>query len=101
MQDRFGEKFRSDEVDVSLEEYHELAIYDDFLANHVQANRIGDVQRMLLWSEWIRYFRYRSSGFPNLIREKEFRNVITGKFGVEIANYGLRGAVYNGIKFVP
>jgi hypothetical protein len=100
-QDRFGEKFRSAGVDVSREECHELAIFEDFLDLHVQANRICDVQCMLLWSEWIRAFRRRSSGFPDIIREKEFRSVITKKFGTEIANDGFRGAVYPGIKFVP
>ena len=100
-QNRFGEKFRSAGVDVSREECHELAIFEDFLEHHVQTNRIYDVQCMLLWSEWIRAFRRRSSGFPDIIREKEFRSVITDRFGVEIANDGFRGAVYPGIKFVP
>jgi hypothetical protein len=100
MQERFGEKFRLGEVDASLEEYHELAIFDDFLSNHVQANRICDVQCMLLWSEWVRYFRRNSSGFPNLIHEKEFRNIITDTFSAEISDYGFRGAVYTGVKFV-
>jgi hypothetical protein len=101
MQDRFGEKFRLSGIDISLEEFHELEIFDDFLVRHVQVNRICDVQCMLLWSEWIRNFRRRSSGFPNLIREKEFRRVITDKYGVEIANNNFRGAIYQGIKFVP
>jgi hypothetical protein len=99
--DRFGEKFRSAGVDVSREECRELAIFEDFLEHHVQVNRICTVQCMLLWSEWIRSFRRRSRGFPDIIREKEFRSVITDKFGVEIANDGFRGAVFPGIKFVP
>ena len=94
MRDQFSEKFRLSGVNVSREECHELVIFDDFLKRHVQANRICDVQCMLLWSEWIRTFRRRSSGFPNIIREKEFSSIITDKFGVEIANDGFRGAVY-------
>jgi len=98
---QFGEKFRLTGIDVSPDEFHELEVFDTFLKRHVQANRICDVQCMLLWNEWVLSFRRRISGFPNLIREKEFRNVITDKFGVEIANYDMRGAVYPGIKFVP
>ena len=72
---------------------NELKAFDEFLANHVRPNRICSVQCMLLWSEWVRTFRRRISGFPKLIGEEEFRNAITGAFGVEIADDGYRGRV--------
>jgi len=101
MPDRVGDRFRSAGIDISTEESSELDIFDEFLARHVQVNRICDVQCMLLWSEWVRTFRRRMPGFPNLIRENEFRSVITDTFGVEIADDGFRGNVYPGIRFVP
>jgi hypothetical protein len=101
MLNRFGEQFRLSGIDISPEEFDELRVFDEFLARHVQPNRICDVQCMLLWNEWVLTFRRHIRGFPNLILEKEFRGVITDKFGVEIANDGFRGAVYPGIRFVP
>ncbi len=98
---RFGEKFKLTGIDGNSSELHELNVFEAFLADHVQPNRICDVQCMLLWSEWVRTYQRQTYGFPNLIREKEFRNAITDKFGVEIANYEFRGAVYPGIRFVP
>jgi len=98
---RFGDRFQLTGIDISLEEYNEINIFDEFLARHVQPNGICDVQCMLLWSEWVRAFRRRAPGFPNLIRENEFRSVITDKFGVEIADDGFRGNVYSGIRFIP
>jgi hypothetical protein len=96
-----GEQFRSIGIEVSPEEAHELEVFDDFLARHVQPDGAWDVQCMLLWNEWVRNFRRRVSGFPILIREKEFRSVIADRFGVGIASDGFRGAVYPGIRFVP
>ena len=94
MPGRVGDRFRSAGIDISPEESSELDIFDEFLASHVQPNRICDVQCMLLWSEWVRTFRRRAPGFPNLIRENEFRSVITDTFGIEIADDGFRGKVY-------
>jgi len=96
-----GERFRSIGIEVSPGEAHELEVFDDFLARHVQPDGTWDVQCMLLWNEWVRSFRRRVSGFPILIREKEFRSVITDRFGIGIASDGFRGAVYPGIRFVP
>lgn len=101
MLNRFGEQFQLTGMDINQEEIHELRVFDEFLARHVQPNGIYDVQCMLLWSEWVRTFRSQIHGFPKLIREKEFRSVITDKFGVAIAENGFRGAVYPGIRFVP
>jgi hypothetical protein len=101
MLNRFGEQFRLTGIDVSKEEVHELRVFDDFLAHHVQPNGIFNVQCMLLWSEWVRTFRRQIRGFPKLIREKEFRSIIADKFGVAIAHDDIRGAVFPGIRFMP
>jgi hypothetical protein len=101
MQNRFDEQFRSSGIDLSPEECYELRVFDEFLARHVQPNRVYDVQCMLLWNEWVRTLRRQIHGFPKLILEKEFLNVITEKFGVAITNDSFRGAVYPGIRFVP
>jgi hypothetical protein len=101
MLDRFGEQFTVTGIDIKEEEIHELRVLDEFLARHVQPNGIYDVQCMLLWSEWVRAFRSQIHGFPKLIREHEFRSVISEKFGLAITENGSRGAVYPGIRFVP
>jgi len=88
-------------ISIDPAEAEELRIFREFLERHVQANGITDVQCMLLWSEWVRAFRRNVPGFPNLIREKEFRGVIADTYGVGIAYDGFRGAVYPGIRFVP
>ncbi|MFZ1128903.1 hypothetical protein [Methanoregula sp.] len=66
-----------------------------------ETGRICSVQCMLLWSEWVRAFRRRISGFPKLIGKEEFHNAIADRFGAEMAYDGYRGAVYTGIRFVP
>ncbi len=101
MPDRSDGRFRLSGIDISPEEYNELALFDEFLARHVQPDGICDVQCMLLWSEWVRTFRRRIPGFPNLIRENEFRSVITERYGTGVADDGFRGEVYPGIRFVP
>ena len=101
MMNRFGEQFRLTGIEIDQEEIQELRVFDEFLARHVQPNGIYDVQCMLLWSEWVRTFRNHIQGFPKLIRENEFRGVITEKFGLSIAEDDFRGAVYPGIRFVP
>ena len=101
MLNQFGEQFRLTGIDIDQEEIHELRVLDEFLARHVQPNGIYDVQCMLLWSEWVRTFRRQIRGFPKLIRENEFRSVITEKFGLAVAENDFRGAVYPGIRFVP
>jgi len=98
---QFGEKFLLTGIDLGSEHFHELRTFDNFLACHVHENGIRDVQCMLLWSEWIRNYRRKAPGFPKLIHEEEFRNIITDTFGVKVADAGFRGAVYPGIRFVP
>ena len=99
--DRFSDLFRMSGIYLSPDEFRELQIFDEFLTRHVQASGNCDVQCMLLWSEWIRVFRRQVAGFPNLIRETEFRSAITGKFGVGITTDRWRGAVYPGVRYVP
>ena len=98
---QFGEQFRVTGIEVSDDEISELKIFDDFLARHVQPNRICDVQCMLLWNEWVRTYRRQTHDFPKLIREKEFHSVITDKFGTGLTDDGFRGPIYTGIRFVP
>ena len=101
MMTRFGEQFQLNGPGFDPDEFYELKVFEDFLADHVELNRICSVQCMLLWSEWIRTFRRQTSEFPKLILETEFHKAVMGKFGVKIANYDYQGAVYPGIKFVP
>lgn len=97
---RFYEKVRSTGIDIRLEEFCELTIFSEFLASHVQQDGIGHVQCMLLWNEWVRTFRRHTKKFPKLILEKEIHSIMKDQFGVEIADYGFRGKVYPGIRFV-
>ena len=101
MLNQFGDKFRSTGIDASLENEQEIKVLEQFLEGHVQANKICDVQCMMLWSEWVRTFQRHTSKYPTQILEKEFRNVITDNYGIKVANYSARGAVFSGIKFVP
>jgi len=82
-------------------EFHEFRACEEFLERHVRPDCVRDVQCMLLWNEWVRTFCRTTRGFPKLILEKEFRDVITGKFGTGISDDGFRGAIYPGIRFVP
>jgi hypothetical protein len=88
-------------IDLSPEEYNELEIFGEFLERHVKPVGIRDVQCMLLWSEWVRMYRRNATGFPMIIREKEFRSAITGRFGAGIFTDEWRGPVFTGLCFVP
>jgi hypothetical protein len=99
--DSFGQQARLTGITIGSDEADEFRVFDEFLARHVQPNRICDVQCMLLWSEWVRTFRRQTRAFPSLIRENEFRSVIMEMFGVGISNDTIRGSVYPGLKFVP
>jgi hypothetical protein len=87
--------------DLSPEEYLEIQICDEFLADHIRPDSIRDVQCMLLWSEWVRSYQRRTRTFPKRILEEEFRKSVTGRFGIGIACDDHRGAVYPGLRFVP
>ena len=101
MLDRFSEQARLTGITLGSDEADEFRVFDEFLARHVQPDRICAVQCMLLWSEWVRTFQRQTRGFPSLIRENEFRSVIMEMFGVGISNDTIRGSVYPGLRFVP
>ena len=93
--------FRQQGVPLDHDELEELFLFETFLSRHVLPFPKGDVQCMLLWNEWVRTFRREQSGFPVLIREKEFQAAVTGRFATDISSNGSRGFVYSGIRFVP
>jgi hypothetical protein len=98
---QFSERFMPADTEAGPADFHEFRVLEQFLGRHVKQVESRDVQCMLLWSEWVRTFRRRTTGFPKWIREKEFRIVITDTFGTDTADRGFRGEVYTGIKFVP
>jgi len=101
MPDTFIDRLRMTGIDLSPGEETELEIFEKFLGGHIQQIGNQDVQCMLLWSEWVRMYRRQESGFPSLIREKEFRNAVTSTFGAGIATDELRGEVFTGVRFIP
>jgi len=98
---RFSEQFNLEEIGISQEEIDELRVFDEFLTEHVRPNGLYDVQCMLLWSEWVRAYRRQITGFPKLIREKEFRSAVSDTFGVAVAKDEIRGVVFPGLRFNP
>ena len=101
MMHRYTEQFILNGISIGTEETQELEVLEKFLRNHVQENRICDIQCMMLWSEWVRTFRRQTAGYPKLVLEKEFRNVITENYDLKVANSSYRGPVYRGLKYVP
>jgi hypothetical protein len=87
-------------MDISPEEYRELRVFDEFLANHVQPNKIYNVQCMMLWTEWVRVFRRQTHTFPKLVLEQEFKDSVTNRFGVKVSYDAMRGSVYPGLRFI-
>lgn len=98
---RFSEKFLPSGTRATSDVYQEFSALNQFLGRHVKPAGIRDVQCMLLWSEWVRTYKRMTAEFPSLIRENEFREVITETFGIDITSKGFRGEVYTGIKFIP
>lgn len=82
-------------------ELQELVLLDEFLACHVRSDGLRDVQCMLLWSEWVRTCQRTTRRFPRVVLEREFREVVTNRMGVEILQDEIRGAIYPGLRFVP
>jgi hypothetical protein len=98
---RFEEEGGLTEDNITPEEYREFVVLKDFLTHHIKTDGFHDVQCMLLWSEWVRVFQRQTHRFPEVVLEKEFRNVIINQMGVDITHDSMRGAVYYGIRFVP
>lgn len=88
-------------LNVSCEELTELKTFQEFLSKHIKPNAICDVQCMLLWAEWVRFYRKQTRKIPGLILEKEFRDLVVNKYGLSVMEDGFRGYIYPGIKYVP
>jgi hypothetical protein len=88
-------------IEISPDELDELKIFENFLSRHIKPNAICDVQCMLLWAEWIRFYRKQRRKVPELILEKEFRDLIINQFDLSVAEDGFRGYIYPGIKYIP
>jgi hypothetical protein len=88
-------------IDVNPEELVELKTFHEFLSQHIKPNAICDVQCMLLWAEWVRFYRKQTRKIPDLILENEFRDLIINQFNLSVAEDGFRGFIYPGIKYVP
>lgn len=80
---------------------NEISLFLEFLSQHVRRNRIKSVQRMLLWSEWVRFYLKQTNTFPCQIFENEFDDIITGKLNVAVVDENFFGPMYDGIQFVP
>lgn len=82
-------------------ELTELAAFQDFLTRFVKIRTDCTVQCMLLWTEWVRFYKKKTKEFPALILEKDFRDLITSRFSLTVSEDESRGFVYPGLKFVP
>ncbi len=56
---------------------------------------------MLLWAEWVRFYRKQTRKIPGLILEKEFRDLVVNRYELSVMEDGFRGYIYPGIKYVP
>jgi hypothetical protein len=88
-------------LNVSCEELTELKTFQEFLSKHIKPNAICDVQCMLLWAEWVRFYRKQTRKIPGLILEKEFRDLVVNRYELSVMEDGFRGYIYPGIKYVP
>jgi len=88
-------------INVSSDELNELKTFQEFLSKHIKPNAICDVQCMLLWAEWVRFYKKQTKKIPDLILEKEFRNLVMDQFDLSISEDDFRGYIYPGIKYVP
>ncbi len=59
------------------------------------------VQRMLLWSEWVRFCLKQTNAFPRSILEDQFNDILMGKLNIGVGNEDFFGPVYEGIQFIP
>ncbi len=78
-----------------------MSLFIEFLSQHVQRNQIKSVQRMLLWSEWVRFYLKKTNTFPDQICEQEFDEIITRKLNINVVSENFFGQMYYGIQFVP
>jgi hypothetical protein len=88
-------------IKVSHDELNELKTFQEFLSKHIKPNAICDVQCMLLWAEWVRFYKKQTKKIPDVILENEFRSLVMDQFDLSISEDGFRGYIYPGIKYVP
>jgi hypothetical protein len=84
----------------TAEELTELEAFQEFLARFVRPGTDCAVQCMLLWAEWVRYYKKTTREFPALILEKNFMDLVTRKFDLPVSEDDSRGFVFPGLKFV-
>jgi hypothetical protein len=78
----------------------EFTTFLEFLEFHVIEDPDWDVQRMLLWTEWVRFYLKKNRCFPEKVHEKKFDELITTEFDISIGFDTFRGPLYVGLKFV-
>ncbi len=83
------------------EELSELSTFQEFVERFVKPSAVCSVQCMLLWAEWVRYYKKTTREFPALILEKNFRDLVIRRFDLSVSEDEARGFVFPGIKFVP
>ncbi len=88
-------------VEVRPEELRELGMFTSFITSRIKPSESKGVPCMSLWTEWVRFFLKHVNSFPNIIYEKEFKNLILNRFDCAVANIENCGPVYAGIEFVP
>ena len=77
----------------------ETAAFQEFISRHVVLDPERNVQRMLLWTERVRFYLRKSRHFPQSVLEKKFNELILSEFKVIIENDTALGPVYRGLKF--
>jgi len=77
-------------------------IVKKFVARHVKKGKECNVQCMMLWTEWIRFYMRENKrrAFPETYQMREFTELIHDKFGPSLTYDNFRGPVFVGIKFV-
>jgi hypothetical protein len=84
----------------TAEELIELSAFQEFLARYVRPGEDCAVQCMLLWAEWVRYYKKTTREFPALVLEKNFMDLVTRQFDLMVSEDESRGFVFPGITFV-
>ena len=84
----------------TAQELTELSAFEEFLARFVKPRADCAVQCMLLWAEWVRYYKKSTREFPALILEKNFMDLVTRQFDLRVSEDASRGFVFPGITFV-
>lgn len=78
----------------------ELSSFEKFVTQHVRPDPERNVQCMLLWTEWVRYYVKETRNFPQQVMERQFFEMVAETYGVPVAVEDRRGPVYMGLRFV-